>query len=205
MDECCEIEDLAKLRRDQTRVLKVVLAINVVMFVVEAWAGVVARSTALLADSLDMLGDAVVYGFSLFVVSRSASWQASAALLKGIIMAIFGAGILAEATVKAMSGPVPAAAMMTGFGFLALFANLVCLALLSRHRKDNLNMRSTWICSRNDIVANVGVLLAAAAVSITHSRWPDVVIGATIAAVILVSAVRVLRASIASMRENRSR
>jgi cation diffusion facilitator family transporter len=197
MADCCEDKscEVAALRASHGRVLWIVLAINAVMFLVEGAAGVVAHSTSLLADALDMLGDALVYGFSLFVLMRSARWQASAALAKGAFMLVFGLGVLGEAIYKVFHPLMPGVETMGVIGGLALGANLVCFFLLYRHRSDNLNMSSTWLCSRNDIVANVGVLLAAGGSYALASRWPDVVVGATIAGLFLASSLGVLRKS----------
>lgn len=199
---CCEAKscELDILRERQSRVLWIALAINLIMFLVELSAGILAHSTALLADSLDMLGDALIYGFSLFAVTRSPRWGAGASLLKGSIMLLFGLGVLAEALYKSFQPIVPSAQIMGVIGLLALMANSAVLLLLWRHRADNLNMRSTWLCSRNDIIANLGVLLAAAAVSLTLSRWPDIVVGMVIAALFLHSAADVLRQSMKELR-----
>jgi cation diffusion facilitator family transporter len=202
MADCCEDKscEVAALRASHGRVLWIVLAINAVMFLVEGAAGVVAHSTSLLADALDMLGDALVYGFSLFVLMRSARWQASAALAKGAFMLVFGLGVLGEAIYKVFHPLMPGVETMGVIGGLALGANLVCFFLLYRHRGDNLNMSSTWLCSRNDIVANIGVLLAAGGSYALASRWPDVVVGATIAGLFLASSLGVLRKSLRELR-----
>lgn len=191
MKDCCEV--MTDVAVEQRRVLQIVLWINMVMFVVECGAGLLAESTALLADSVDMLGDAIVYGFSLYVVSRGSVWQARAALLKGMVMAAFGVGVLLEAALKVVRGSVPAADLMGGIGLLALAANLGCLVLLRRRRADDINMRSAWVCSRNDVLANGGVLLAAAAVFVTGSPWPDIAVGLLIAAMFATSALGVVR------------
>ena len=202
MAHCCDhqSEALAVLRDRQKGVLQLVLAINAVMFVVEGSAGLLAHSTALLADSLDMLGDAFVYGLSLYALHRSAGWRAGAALTKGIIMAAFGVGVVIEAAFKLSAGVVPEGSLMGIFGMLALAANVSCLGLLMRHRSDDLNMRSTWLCSRNDVMANGGVLLAAAGVAITGTVWPDILIGLVIASFFLSSAWGVIRVSLAEFR-----
>jgi len=198
MAGCCDDQgcELTALRAGHARVLWVVLAINTLMFVVEGTAGLLAHSTSLLADALDMLGDALVYGFSLYVVARSARWQAGAALAKGIFMLLFGLGVLGEALHKVLHPVMPVAETMGLVGALALGANLVCFLLLYRHRADNLNMSSVWVCSRNDLVANGAVLVAAAATHVLISRWPDILVGGLIAGLFLASALRVLRQAV---------
>lgn len=202
MDACCEqkADELTTLRGKHKSVLVIVLIINAVLFFVEAAAGLLANSTALLADSLDMLGDSLVYGFSLYVLSRSAAWKAKAALLKGAIMAVFGAGVLLEVIYKMVSGIIPSAETMGIIGALVLLGNGVCFLLLYRHRSDDLNMRSTWLCSRNDVVANFSVLIAAVGVKVFDTSWPDIVVGAAIAALFLRSAFSVLRESLRELR-----
>ena len=206
MDACCETkaDELNALRGEHRKVLIVVLVINAVLFVAEAGAGLLAHSTALLADSLDMLGDSLVYGFSLYVLWRSATWKAKAALLKGAIMAVFGLGVLLEVGYKTISGIVPSAETMGIIGALVLLGNGICFLLLFRHRSDDLNMRSTWLCSRNDIIANLSVLVAAIGVKVFDASWPDVLVGAAIAALFLRSAFSVLRESFFELQVLRS-
>jgi cation diffusion facilitator family transporter len=203
MDACCEqkAEEIKTLRGEHRKVLIVVLVINAVLFVVEAGAGLLAHSTALLADSLDMLGDSLVYGFSLYVLSRSAEWRATVAVLKGIVMAAFGVGVLAEAVYKMTTTVVPVAETMGIIALLVLLGNGLCFLLLFRHRSDDLNMRSTWLCSRNDIIANLSVLLAAAGVRIFDAGWPDILVGVAIAGLFLRSALTVLQESFAEMQK----
>jgi len=197
MDTCCEVRPVPARQR---RVLQVALWINAAMFVVESVSGLAANSTALLADSVDMLGDAIVYGFSLYVVGRGLAWQSRAALLKGLIMAAFGLGILVQVALKLTRGLAPGVETMSLVGLLALAANLVCLRLLWRHREDDVNMRSAWICSRNDVIGNVSVLVAAAAVWLSGSPWPDIVVGLLVAGVFGRSAVAVLADAARSYR-----
>ena len=202
MDACCEqkAEEIKTLRGEHRKVLIVVLVINAVLFFVEAGAGLLAHSTALLADSLDMLGDSLVYGFSLYVLWRSAEWKAIAAVLKGIVMAAFGVGVLAEAVYKVTAAVVPVAETMGIIGLLVLLGNGLCFLLLFRHRSDDLNMRSTWLCSRNDIIANLSVLVAAIGVKVFDASWPDILVGAAIAGLFLRSALTVLQESFAEMQ-----
>jgi cation diffusion facilitator family transporter len=198
MDACCETkaQELAALRGRQGRVLAAVLAINLVMFFVEFGAGLLSGSTALLGDSLDMLGDSLVYGFSLYVLHRSQAWRATAALSKGLVMIAFGVVVLVRAGLELRTGVPPGVPTMAGIGALALAANTLCFALLWRHRADDLNLRSTWLCSRNDLIANSAVLVAALLVAGSGSPWPDVLVGAGIAALFLRTAASVLRESL---------
>jgi Co/Zn/Cd efflux system component len=201
MDECCEAKaaELGALRGRQGRVLVVVLLINATMFAIEFAAGLAAESSALLGDSLDMLGDSLVYGFTLYVLDRSRAWRARAALLKGAVMLAFGVGVLVAAGVRLSAGVLPAAPTMAGIGALALVANATCFVLLWQHRADDLNLRSTWLCSRNDLIANVSVLIAAAAVARFASPWPDFVVGIAIAGLFLRTALTVLRQSMVEL------
>ncbi len=202
MDTCCEAKEteLRKLKENHSRVLKVVLGINAILFVVELIAGLLAHSTALLADSLDMLGDSLVYGFSLYVLWRTAEWKALAAILKGVVMAIFGLGVMAEAVYKIAAGVLPSAETMGVIGLLVLVGNGLCFLMLYRHRSDDLNMRSTWLCSRNDIIANLAVILAAAGVAVSNFFWPDIVVGGAIAVLFLRTASTVLKESVHEYR-----
>jgi len=200
MKDCCKVR--TDIPERQRRVLQVVLWINVAMFVAESVAGILASSTSLLADSVDMLGDAIVYGFSLYVVTRGAVWQARAALLKGVIMAALGVGVLVQVVVKLLAGLGPSAGVMGGIGVLALAANGICLALLWSRRTDDINMRSAWVCSLNDVAGNTAVLVASAAVAFTASGWPDIIVGLLIAAMFGTSAGSVIRSARSGLRRN---
>jgi Co/Zn/Cd efflux system component len=197
VEACCEVRPVEHRQR---RVLRVVLWINLAMFALEFGAGLVAHSTALLADSVDMLGDAIVYGFSLYVIGRGPQWQARGALLKGGIMAAFAVAIAVEIAVKLARGVTPDSDVMGSTAALALLANASVLAFLWRHRADDLNMRSAWLCSRNDVVANASVLVAAAAVTLSRSAWPDIVVGLAIAALFAASAVGIIRNALSARR-----
>jgi len=202
MGSCCQDKACAvvALRERQGRTLRIVLAINVMLFLVELSAGIVASSTSLMADSLDSLGDALVYAFSLYVLFRSERWRAGAALLKGLIMFGFGLAIAGALVGRALTPIVPVAEMIGGFGLFALACNLTCLILLTRHRSDDINMKSVWLCSRNDIIANGGVLLAAGGVAMTGSMWPDYTVGAVIATIFLRSAFDVVSQAVRELR-----
>ncbi|MGH8751264.1 MAG: cation transporter [Burkholderiales bacterium] len=204
MDDCCidKASAIERLRERQAVTLRVVLIVNAAMFIVELVFGLLAGSVALLADSLDMLGDALVYGFSLYVVARGPVWKARAAVAKAAVMGLFGAFVFAQLVYKLAYPQVPTFETMGAVGALALAANGVCFALLWRHRAEDINMRSVWLCSRNDLIANVSVLLAAWAVWVTLSPWPDIVVGALICAVFLRSAFLVAREACAELRLN---
>ncbi|MBJ7274880.1 cation transporter [Marinobacter salarius] len=195
MDDCCDSKgsELAQLREKQGRVLYIVLAINAVMFVVEFTAGWILHSTALLGDSLDMFGDTLVYTISLFVLHRGARARAGAALFKSGFLLLFSLLIIGEAIRKSFLGVVPEAGWMSLIGLIALAANLSCLALLYSHRSDDINMSSTWLCSRNDVIANLSVLGAAGLVMLTESLWPDLIVGVGLAILYLHSSVQVGR------------
>jgi len=205
MKHCCEdkAEALRALRHRQRRMLIIVLSINSGMFFIEAGAGLVSRSSALLADSLDMFGDAVVYGVTLYALDRGTGWHARSSILKGFIMLALAISVVVEAAYKAVAGLVPEAYTMGGIGTLALVANACCLLLLLHHRRDDINMTSAWICSRNDMIANVSVILAAFAVAFTQSAWPDVLVGAGIATLLLISATGILRDGFGALRSSR--
>jgi Co/Zn/Cd efflux system component len=194
-DSCCNASDghLERLRARHRGVLWTVLAINLALFGVEAIAGALVGSSALLGDSLDMLGDALVYAASLYVVGRSARAEARVAVGKGLLMAGLGAGVLLDALARATSGTVPASHVVGAVGMLALAGNAACFAILYAHRGDSLNLRSTWLCSRNDLVANVAVILSAAAVAMTGRNWPDVLVGGGVAVLWMRTSMRVLR------------
>lgn len=206
-DDCCsrKADTIAQLGRkaDQRRVLIVVMVINFVMFMAEFGGGVSARSSALMADSVDMLGDAVVYALSLYALSRGPRWEAGAALAKGGIILVFGIAVVVEIFDKIVNGVPPSSSLMLAFGSAALVANLACLALLWRFRSENVNMSSTFECSRNDVASNTGVLIAAGLVGATGAAWPDLVVGGVIAIIFLRSAWHVLSEAIPAWREAR--
>lgn len=191
-DACCDGSAQSALAARQRGVLWTVLAINLGLFAVEVVGGFHAGSSALLGDSLDMLGDALVYAASLYVVGRSARAQARVALGKGLVMGALATSVVIDA-VSRIAGQVPPSSAVVGVvGALALAGNGACFALLYRHRADNLNLRSTWLCSRNDLIANVAVLASAGLVVVTASPWPDALVGGGLAALWLRTSLRVL-------------
>ncbi|MEP7346424.1 MAG: cation transporter [Gemmatimonadaceae bacterium] len=196
MAGCCDNEcELEVLRERQSGTLKAVLAINAGMFFVILGAGIYAGSTALLSDSLDNLGDAITYALSLYAVGLGARTKARVALFKGLLILLAALVVIGQIGFKLLHPAVPMFEMMGIFSLLGLAANGICLALLWRHRNEDINMNSVWECSRNDIASNLAVLLAAAGVWATESSWPDLLVASCLVVLFLRSAARVLFAA----------
>lgn len=189
-DECGS--GLEPANRHERLILIIVLLINAGMFVAEFSAGLISGSTALLADALDMLADALIYALGLYALGRARYWRARAAFTSGVFQLLLGLGVAVEAIWKMVAGGLPDAATMGLFGVIALLANTACFLLLARFREGDINLRATWICSRNDMIGNIGVLIAAGMVTWSGSSVPDVVIGLLIAAVVMRSAWRIV-------------
>lgn len=175
------------------RILIAALVINIVMFGVEVIAGSVAQSQALLADALDFLGDSANYAISLFVLGMSLTWRARASLLKGASMMLFGFWVLGESIHALISGVPPEPVTMGVVGMLALLANVSVALMLYRFREGDSNMRSVWICSRNDAIGNIAVMLAAGGVAVTQNAWPDVIVAVGMALLAVTGAVQIVR------------
>ena len=174
------------------------------MFFVEGITGWMAQSNALMADALDMLGDAVVYGFSLFVIQLDPIWRTRSGILKATIMSVFALSILGSAIYRVYHHVVPIASAMGIVASLALAINLLCAYLLLRFRKDDINMRSAWLCSRNDVLANLGVLAAAGGVAWTGSHWPDLAVGVIISVIILQSSFGIFKDARLELKNNQA-
>jgi Co/Zn/Cd efflux system component len=193
-DDCCDrCADSVAADPRQRRTLAVVLAINVAGFAMEAIAGVAASSTALQADALDFLGDAGNYALSLMVLGMALKWRSRAALLKGVVMGLFGFWVMGAALWNLAQGTLPSAPVMGAVGFVALGLNAVSLALLTGFRRGDANLRSVWICTRNDVLGNLAVLAAALGVFGTGAGWPDAIVAAIMAALALWGSARVIR------------
>lgn len=186
------------------RVLWAVLAINAAMFVIEIIASVAAGSASLQADALDFLGDTANYGISLFVVGMALRYRAGAALAKGITMGLFGLWVLGATFWHAAAGTVPVAETMGAVGVAALLANAVCLALLWVYKGRDSNMKSVWLCSRNDVIGNLAVLLAALGVFDLGKGWPDIVVALVMAFFAIQGAWVVIRLAGTELRRTRS-
>lgn len=202
MTDCCDTSDtaLALLRRRQGATLIGVLLINTVMFFVIVAAALYSGSSALLTDGLDNLGDALTYGLSLYAVTRGPATKARIALFKGGLILAGAAVVMGQLVYKLFVPSVPVFEVMGVFAVLGLAANVACLFLLTRHRSDDVNMSSVWECSRNDVVSNCSVLLAAGAVWWTGKGWPDMLIALCLVAFLARSAVRVIVNARAELR-----
>jgi Co/Zn/Cd efflux system component len=203
MDCCdhCQTFDPERGNPSYRRALWIVLAINAGMFLVEIGAGLAAGSASLQADALDFLGDAANYGISLLVVGMALRYRAMAAFAKGVSMGAFGLWVIATVVWHAVQGTLPSAVMMGAVGFAALAANAISFGILWFYRTGDANMRSAWICTRNDVLGNLAVLLAALGVFGTGTGWPDILVAATMAALALQGASTVLRQSLGEMRQ----
>lgn len=185
------------------RILWTVLLINAAMFAVEIASGIYSGSQSLLADALDFLGDAANYGISLYVLNKAVSVRARASLLKGGTMGLFGLWVIGSTLYKAFVTGLPQAEVMGAVGFAALIANLVCAALLFKDRKGDSNRESVWICSRNDAVGNIAVMLAAAGVFATGTKWPDLLVAAIMATLALGGAWQIIRSARSELGTNK--
>lgn len=188
MSGCDCAEDAVGLEQ---RTLIALLTINGVMFVAEVMVGWIAESTALLADSLDMLADATVYGIALYAASRSGGAQRTAARVSGVLQIALGLGVLVEVIRRTLFGSEPTSHLMIGAGAVALVANLICLRLIAKHREGGAHMRASWIFSKNDVIANTGVIVAGLLVMALGSRVPDLVVGSIVAAVVIRGGVQI--------------
>jgi Co/Zn/Cd efflux system component len=187
---------------DYRRRLWLVIAINAAMFVIELVAGHLARSQALQADALDFFGDALTYGISLAVIGASLRMRATAALAKGASLLLMGAWVFGATLWRVFVDGVPEAPVMGAIGFLALAANVSSVLLLMRYKEGDANVRSVWLCSRNDAIGNVAVMVAALGVWGTASRWPDLAVAAIMAGLFLTSAAQILRQGLAEYRHD---
>jgi Co/Zn/Cd efflux system component len=204
-DSCCAPPPLdldpPKRVAAYKRVLWTVLAINTAMFAIEVGAGVAAGSASLQADALDFLGDAANYAISLFVVGMALRHRASAAFAKGVTMGLFGLWVIGTVIWHTWHGTLPSAFTMGTVGIAALAANAASFGLLWAYRHGDANMRSAWICTRNDVLGNLAVLLAALGVFGTGTGWPDVIVAAVMAALALQGAAIVMRQSLDELRQ----
>ena len=186
---CCDHQTVENPAPAYQRVLWIVLAINAVMFVVEAASGVLADSRALQADALDFLGDTATYGLTLWALGQSMAWRVRAARIKGVSLLVMGVIVLSNSVWALLQGSAPQGELMMGVASVALAANVISALLLLRHRQGDANIRSAWLCSRNDALANLAVLMSGSLVFWLDSRWPDLLVAVAIAGLFTHSAV----------------
>lgn len=201
MSGCCDNDcSLEQLYERQRGTLRIVLAINALMFFVIVAAAIYAGSSALLADSLDNLGDALTYGLSLYAVTRGAAFKARVALFKGVLILLAALTVALQIVYRLYVPSVPVFEVMGVFSVVALVANAICLFLLWRHRGEDINMDSVWECSRNDIASNISVFVAAGAVWFTGSGWPDIVVALGLTWLLMRSAIHVITSAMKELQ-----
>lgn len=191
----CENKQLDTLAKKQAKVLWIVLIINALFFVTEFFSGLIAKSVSLTGDSLDMLGDALTYGITLYVIGKSQSSKIKASQFKATLMMITAVCVLARAVMTFVNQKTPTYEVMGLVSLLALGANLLCLWILSKHKNDDINFSSVWLCSRNDIITNTSVIVASLLVYFTNSYWPDVIVGLCITYIVGQSSVQIWKES----------
>jgi len=178
--------------KNQRNLLIIVLVINGVMFLFEFAFGLYAESTGLLADSLDMLADAMVYASALYVIGKTAIAKANSAMLSGALQMLLGFGIIFEVIRRFLYGSEPISTLMIVISLFALVANIACLVLLNKHKQGEIHMRATWIFSKNDVIANIGVITAGILVAYFESALPDLIIGTIISSVVLYGSYQII-------------
>lgn len=186
----CGTEQADKLEQNT---LIILLLINGVMFVAELILGWIAQSAGLIADSLDMLADAAVYGISRYAVGKGVLHKAKAAQVSGFLQIVLGVGVLFEVIRRLLLGSEPQSLLIMSVGAVALLANIVCLVLISRHKEGGVHMRASWIFSTNDVIANFGVILSGGLVAIFGSRFPDLIVGTIISLIVVRGGVVILK------------
>ena len=181
--------------REESKVLIILLVINAFMFLVEIVLGILSDSTALIADSMDMLADATVYGIGLYAVGKAAIVKINAAHISGIFQIILGSSVAIDVIRRTIIGSEPESLLMIIVGIAALIANIICLRLISKHRDGEVHMRASWIFSKNDVIANIGIIIGGCLVYLFDSRYPDLIIGIAIAALVIHGGIRIIKDS----------
>jgi len=191
MSDCgCGADQADKLER---KTLIILLLINAFMFIFELVLGWIAQSTGLIADSLDMLADAAVYGLTLYAVGKGIIQQAKAAQVSGFLQIILGLGVLFEVLRRLLFGSDPQSTLIIVVGAIALLANIVCLILISKHRDGGVHMRASWIFSTNDVIANLGIIVSGVLVASIGSRFPDLIVGTIISFIVIRGGIKILQ------------
>lgn len=202
MADCCENKSCAidAMKVNQSKTLKIVLLINVLLFGLTAYYGLIAHSTGLLSESLDDLGDTITYALSLYVVYKSNQMKAKVAIIKGCLILLGALIVLSQVIRHIIDSTVPVFEVMGTVALIALILNAVCLFLLTKHREQDINMSSVWECSRNDILNNVAIILASVIVWMTNLGWADIAVGLVLSLLLIKSSVKVLKASYAEIK-----
>ena len=191
MSDCgCEIEIK---NREESRILIILLSINAIMFFVEITIGIISESTALIADSLDMIADATVYGIALYAVGKGALKKIKAAHISGFFQIILGVTVLFDIVRRTILGSEPKSLLMIFVGITALIANVICLQLISKHKDREVHMRASWIFSKNDVIANLGIILGGGLVYKFASRFPDLIIGFAISIIVIRGGIHIVK------------
>jgi cation diffusion facilitator family transporter len=202
MADCCENKSCAleAMKVRQSKTLKIVLLINVVLFCLTAFYGWAANSTGLMSESIDDFGDAVTYALSLYVIYKSNQMKARVAFIKGCLILSGAIFVLSQVILHIVDNTVPVFETMGAVAFIALLLNLTCFFLLTKYREQDINMSSVWECSRNDILNNVSIIVASVLVWLTNLGWADVAVGLVLSLLLLQSSFRVLKSSYHQMR-----
>jgi len=187
--------------QEQRRILILLLAINAVMFCVEFVIGLIGQSTGLIADAVDMLADALVYGVGLYAVGKTSGVKIRAAYISGVFQILLALGVLADVLRRYLFGSEPESLLMMVFGLLALGANIWCLLLIAKHRHGEIHMRASWIFSKNDVIANVGVMLGGLLVYLLDSHLPDLLIGFAIALIVIRGGAAIIKEALQEKKE----
>lgn len=191
MSDCgCQFEAKNKAQR---KILRILFAANAAMFAIGIIAGTMARSTALVADSLDMFADAAVFGISLNAIGKSQAKKINAAFLSGIFQTTLASLVLIDVARRSIGGSEPESSLMMGIALLSLIVNSYCMFLMAKHRHEEVHMRSSWIFLSNDVLANIGVIMAGFLVNLLNSRFPDLIIGFIIAIAVMRGGIKIIR------------
>ncbi|MDQ7089455.1 MAG: cation transporter [Methylococcales bacterium] len=191
MSDCsCHLEVKNKA---ESRVLIILLCINSLMFVVELTLGLLSESTALIADSLDMFADAVVYAIGLYAVGKEALVKINAAKISGMFQILLGLFVLVDITRRLLLGSEPESLLMIYVGMIALVANVICLRLIAKHKSGEVHMRASWVFSKNDVIANIGIIISGLLVYLLDSRFPDLIVGVAIAILVIYGGIHIIK------------
>jgi len=202
MADCCENKSCAleAMKVKQSKTLKIVLLINIILFCLTAFYGWAANSTGLMSESIDDFGDALTYALSLYVIYKSNQMKAKVAFVKGCLILLGALFVLSQVIQHIIDNTVPIFETMGAVAFVALLLNLTCFFLLTRYRQQDINMSSVWECSRNDILNNVSIIVASVLVWITNLGWADIAVGLVLSLLLLQSSFKVLKSSYYQMR-----